>query len=241
MNITIPHNWNPRHYQLPIFKAFDSGVKRFVLRHHRRAGKDDVCLHIAAKAALTKVGNYWHMLPEYGQGRKAIWDSVNSHTGKRRIDEAFPLELRKRTNNQEMFIEFINGSTWQVVGSDRFDSSVGSAPVGIVFSEFALANPFAWDYLSPILEENGGFAFFISTVRGRNHFWKLGEYARDAGSWFFQDVNADESGVFTQDQLANILEQYQARRGTEEGLAIFRQEYYKTHLLVCRVLTMHHL
>ena len=129
MNIILPHNWTPRPYQIPIFKAFDSGIKRFVLQHHRRAGKDDVCLHIAAKAAFTKIGNYWHMLPEYSQGRKAIWEAVNSHTGKRRIDEAFPLELRKRTNNQEMFIEFVNGSTWQVVGSDRFDSTVGSAPV----------------------------------------------------------------------------------------------------------------
>lgn len=226
MNITIPHNWTPRDYQLPVFTAFDEGCKRFVLLYHRRAGKDDVCLHLGAKSAFTKVGNYWHMLPEYAQGRKAIWEAVNPHTGKKRIDEAFPLELRKRTNNQEMFIEFLNGSTWQIVGSDRFDSAVGSAPIGIVFSEYALANPYAWDYLSPILEENGGHAFFISTVRGKNHFWQLCEFAKDDPDWYYQKVDADKSGVFSQEQLDNICKQYQARRGEDEGLALFRQEYF---------------
>ena len=62
------------------------------------------------------------MLPEYGQARKAIWDAVNPHTGKRRIDEAFPPEIRKATRNQEMQIVFKNGSSWQVVGSDRYDA-----------------------------------------------------------------------------------------------------------------------
>ena len=66
-----------------------------------------------------------HMLPAFSQGRKAIWTAVNPHTGKRRIDEAFPHELRVSTNKSEMFIRFKNGSTWQVVGSDRYDAAVG--------------------------------------------------------------------------------------------------------------------
>jgi len=53
-------------------------------------------------------------LPQAAQARKAIWDAVNPHTGRKRIDDAFPLELRKATRNQEMQIEFKNGSTWQV-------------------------------------------------------------------------------------------------------------------------------
>jgi phage terminase large subunit len=71
------------------------------------------------------------MLPEYSQGRKAIWAAVNPHTGKRRIDEAFPKALRDTTNENEMFILFKSGATWQVVGSDRYDSTVGSPPAGV--------------------------------------------------------------------------------------------------------------
>jgi phage terminase large subunit len=58
--------------------------------------------------------SYWHCLPEYAQARKALWTAVNPHTGKRRIDEAFPHDLRDSTNDNEMFIRFKNGSTWQV-------------------------------------------------------------------------------------------------------------------------------
>ena len=63
--------------------------------------------------------------PGGSQGRKAIWTAINPHSGKRRIDEAFPLELRANTNEQEMFIRLKNGATWQVVGSDRYDAAVG--------------------------------------------------------------------------------------------------------------------
>ena len=90
---------------------------------------------------IDKPATYWHMLPAYSQGRKAIWTAVNPHTGKRRIDEAFPHELRANTNEQEMFIRFKNGATWQVLGSDRYDAAVGSPPYGITFSEWALSNP----------------------------------------------------------------------------------------------------
>jgi phage terminase large subunit len=82
-----------------------------------------------------------------------------------------------------MFIEFDNGSTWQVVGSDNYNSLVGSPPVGVVFSEWALAKPDAWTYMRPILAENGGWALFIWTPRGRNHATMAFD-ARADPNWF---------------------------------------------------------
>jgi phage terminase large subunit len=116
---------------------------------------------------IDKPATYWHMLPAYSQGCKAIWTAVNPHTGERRIDEAFPHELRANTNEQEMFIRLKNGATWQVLGSDRYDAAVGSPPYGITFSEWALSNPAAWAYFAPIVIESGGWALFITTARGR--------------------------------------------------------------------------
>jgi hypothetical protein len=37
----------------------------------------------------------------------------------------------------------------------------------VTFSEFALANPSAWAFIRPMLEENGGWAAFITTPRFR--------------------------------------------------------------------------
>jgi len=122
MKITLPNNWKPRGYQIPTWRYLSQGGRRAVLKWHRRSGKDDVGLHHVACSAFQRVGNYWYMLPEYSQARKSMWDAVNGHTGKRRIDEAFPKEIRKRYLEQEMAIHFPNGSTFQLVGSDNFNS-----------------------------------------------------------------------------------------------------------------------
>src|SRR3984957_14738208 len=96
--IRIPNHWAPRDYQMNVWRYLERGGKRAICVWHRRAGKDDVCLHWAAASMIDKPATYWHMLPAYSQGRKAIWSAVNPHTGKRRIDEAFPHELRANTN-----------------------------------------------------------------------------------------------------------------------------------------------
>ena len=224
-SVIIPNNWKPRAYQLPFFRYFALGGKRAVLVWPRRHGKDDACLHLTAIQAMHVPGTYWMMLPEYGQARKAIWDAVNKHTGKRRIDEAFPAEIRARTNDSEMKIVFKSGSVWQLCGSDNYNGLVGSNCAGIVFSEYALSNPEAWDYLEPILEENGGWAVFNSTVRGRNHFTTLAHYAQSTPGWFCSNVKASEAGVFTTEQLEGIKQKYIEQKGYDRGLGMYLQEY----------------
>lgn len=166
------------------------------------------------------------MLPEYSQARKSMWDAVNPHTGKRRIDEAFPPEIRKSTKEQEMMIQFHCGSTFQLVGSDNFNSLVGSPPVGLVFSEYALSNPSAWSYLRPILLENGGWAGFNSTPRGKNHFKGLCELAEKDPDWFYSCLTAQQTGVFTEKQLQAELREMQAEHGDDYGRALWLQEYF---------------
>ena len=182
-------------------------------------------MHWGAVAAFERTGSYWHMLPEYAQARKAIWSAVNPHTGKRRIDEAFPQELRRRTKDDEMFIEFINGSTWQVVGSDRYDSLVGSSPAGIVYSEWALANPAARAYFRPIIAENNGWQAFITTPRGRNHAYQTYLAAKGDQSAFADIQDARTTGVFSEQQLETELKSYIAEFGEDYGRAKFAQEY----------------
>lgn len=175
---------------------------------------------------MQEPGNYWHMLPQYGQARKVVWNAVNAKTGKRRIDEAFPESIRRATRNQEMMLDFVNGSTWQLVGSDNYNSLVGSPPRGIVFSEWALANPMAWPYMEPVLEENGGWALFIYTSRGNNHGKTTITHARNTPSWFGEIIPADKSPVFRPDQLDNIKAGLQALFGPELGEMLFLQEYF---------------
>lgn len=224
--IQLPNNWRPRPYQRKVWKYWEDGGKQANLIWHRRAGKDEICLHRTAVAMFERPGTYWHMLPEAAHARKAIWTAVNPHTGKRRIDEAFPHALRKTTREQEMYIEMVNGSTWQVGGSDRYNSLVGSSPAGVIFSEWALANPAAWGYVRPMLLENGGWSIFITTPRGHNHAEKMHKVARETPGAFAEILTADKTGVFTKEQLEGELRALIGEHGPDFGQSLFDQEYF---------------
>lgn len=203
----------------------EHGGKRAMVIAHRRWGKDDVALHYAATALHRKVADYWHCLPEYAQARKAIWTAVNPHTGRRRIDEAFPHALRAQTWENEMAIRFKCGSMWRVVGSDNPNSLVGTAPAGIVMSEYALSNPASWGYLAPILEENGGWAMFITTPRGRNHAFNMYEMAKSSPNWLAEFSSVHQSG-FSLERVEQARLEYHAIFGEDAGDALIEQEYY---------------
>lgn len=226
MEIDLPANeWRPRSYQLNLWKAYEAGKKRLIEVAHRRWGKDEIALNIAAISAFEKPATYWHMLPEYSQARKAIWNAINPHTGVRRIDEVFPVAIRENTNEQEMFIRLVNGATWQVVGSDSYKSLVGSPPYGVVFSEWAKAHPAAWAYLSPILEENNGWALFITTPEGKNHAKSMYDMAKNNPRWFAEIQTVDDTG-FPIDRVDEARKEYQALYGVDAGNALIEQEYY---------------
>jgi len=222
----LPLTWKPRAHQVELWESLLGGCRRADIVAHRRWGKDEVALHWAALSASNRAGSYWHLLPEASQGRKAIWDAVNPHTGKRRIDEAFPREVRFRRFNAEMKLELGNGSTWQVAGSDNYDSLVGSSPAGVVFSEWSLAKPDAWSYIRPILAENGGWALFLWTPRGRGHATRAFESRLRDPEWYTLRSPATATDVFTPEQLARERAELIAEFGSEEeGHSRFASEY----------------
>lgn len=210
---------------MPLWSYLERGGKRAIEIAHRRWGKDDLILHRTAVAMFERPASYWHMLPEFAQARRALWTAVNSHTGKRRIDEAFPQELRDSANEQEMFIRMKNGATWQLVGSDRYNNLVGAGVAGVTFSEWALANPSSWGYIRPMIEENDGWATFITTPRGRNHAQAMYEMAKNNPRWFAEISSVHDTGALSPEQLEESISEYVALYGEDIGRAQFEQEY----------------
>lgn len=216
--------WTARPYQQDALDAFHDGKRRQLLIWHRRAGKDNFALNLASQESRETVGTYWHLYPTHVQARRAIWNGIDK-TGVRFIDQAFPPGNVVSKLKQDMSLELTNGSTWQLCGSDRYDSLVGSNPRGVVFSEWALCDPRAWDYIRPIIRENNGWVVFITTYRGRNHAYRMFQRLQENPDWFV-DLRTVEDTV---DQDGNpILTEADIQAEREEGMseALLRQEYY---------------
>lgn len=202
----------------------DNGKRRACLVWHRRAGKDSNVLNFTAKEMFKRVGNYWHLFPKQRQARKAIWNGIDGQ-GRKILKQVFPEQIRKRTDGTEMMIELKNESTWQLCGSDNYDSLVGANPVGVVFSEYSLCDPNAWDYVRPMLAENGGWAIFIYTARGKNHGWNMYQRAKKNPNWFCEllTVNDTKRDDGTPVIGPNIIQQERDDGMSEEKI---QQEYF---------------
>lgn len=159
----------------------------------------------------------FHILPTYSQAKKVIWDS-STNDGKRILDY-IPKELVESKNGQQMQIRLTNGSLYQLIGSDNIDSLVGTNPKIIIFSEYAIQNPAAWDYLRPIIDVNKGYAIFISTPRGKNHFYDLVNNAQNNPNWFTEILTIKDTHVLTDEDIENIR-----REGYSEEY--IQQEFY---------------
>lgn len=227
--IIIPRSdWHLRWYQKDAWRAGVDDGKSMALAWHRRAGKDELLLNGMAVRALKRPASYAYMFPETTHARRSMWNAVNPHTGKRRILETFPQEiLAKPPNETEMRLEFVNGSNLILFGSDNYDQVVGAAFAGMASSEHALAHPSAYAFFSPMLLENKGFFWAISTPRGRNHFKKLLDYAlAHPRNWFGQQLSITQTKALSEEDLAEELAKYISQWGFDEGTALFNQEYH---------------
>lgn len=220
IEIQLPANgWRPRHYQADFWHYMQSTPfgARAILCHHRRAGKDHTAINWAAVASQQRVGLYIHVFPYANQGRRVIWNGIDRN-GKKFLD-AFPAELVESRSDLEMRLILKNGSVYQVLGADDPDKLVGINCVGAIFSEYSLMDPQALRLVLPILNENGGWAIFPSTPRGRNHFHDLLENARKNPKWFVSVETIDTTGA-----VDPAVVEEDRRMGVEEPL--IQQEYY---------------
>lgn len=215
--LTIPYKYSPRPYQLPVLEALDRGIKRAVTVWHRRSGKEKTFINHVAKSCFKRVGTYFYLFPTYTQAKKVLWDG-RDRDGFPFMGH-FPAEIVAKKNETELRLELRNGSAVQLVGTDNIDSIVGTNPIGCVFSEYPLQDPQAWDYMRPILRENGGWAIFDYTPRGKNHGYQLYEMAKNNPDWFAQILTVRDTGALSEEDI-----EAERREGMSEEL--IQQEYY---------------
>lgn len=232
IEVALPFKFSSRDYQDDFFKAMAKGCKRAVLVWHRRAGKEKTCWNFLLMRAFLYPGTYYYFFPEFSQGRKIIWDGMDKD-GFKFLDHIPPEIILEQPNSTQMKIKIksepINEtdperrkkahSIIQIVGTNNINSIMGTNPVGCVFTEYSLQNPSAWQFIRPILVENGGWAVFNFTPRGANHAKELYDMSQKTDGWFCQKLTVKDTGIISEEDI-----QKEKDAGMSEDFV--QQEFY---------------
>lgn len=232
----IPYNLSIRDYQIPLLDEIDKAIegksnKRYFYQiWHRRAGKDKVNIGFSIPIRLLKdrcLAKY--VYPTLVMGRENLWDGIGGD-GFRYLDHIPEFMRSGAANNTTMKIPIVNGSLFQIGGSDHPDSLRGGNPKIFIFSEWAEQDPYAWDVVEPIIRENDGICIFNTTPKGNNHARALFEFAKNHPKWYVDLLTAKDSKVWNDKELNDILQDITKRfsangRSESEAQAYFDQEY----------------
>lgn len=207
MEITIPHQYQPKSYQLEYLRA----PQRFkICVWHRRAGKSKTALNEQIRKTQLTKGVYYVFAPTYRQAKQIYFDSL--------VKEHVPREIVEKINDSELAIYYKNGSIQRFAGCEDVDKHRGINPIDVVFDEFSEEPEEIWTaVIQPVLRENKGTATFIFTPKGKNHSWKLLQMARDNPEWFTSIKTVLDTDTFSKEELDEI------KRNTPESL--YQQEY----------------
>ena len=213
-----------RDYQQRIWdKLIKDNIRRSFILMHRRAGKDVFCLQYLIQEAIDVPGNYWYILPQQNQVRRAIWEGI-TRDGVKYLS-FIPEQVIDKISDMEMKVYLKNGSIISFIGGDRYDSLVGAGIRGAVISEYALQRPNLYDLaIEPMLRETKGWVLFNTTPRGNNHAKEMYEFLtnemQEGRSAFTCKLTVDDTGGIV---TAEDIEE-ERRRGKPEEL--IQQEYY---------------
>ena len=183
----IDTGYRPREPQRAIHKAV--AANRFtVVVAHRRMGKTVAAINQLIHSALkcdSENPRYAYIAPTYGQAKRIAWDYLSKFTQ--------PLDAK--LNVSELKSDFF-GRRIQLYGSDNPDSLRGQYFDGVVIDEIADQDPKIWnEIIRPALADRKGFALFLGTPKGRNHFADFRDRAASSDDWSLLEFKASETGI----------------------------------------------
>lgn len=200
--VNIPYN--PRPYQQIVHNA----LARFnVLVCHRRFGKTVLAImELVDRGLANDLFNpqYAYIAPTYAQAKRVAWEYLLYYT--RNIPGAV-------VNRSELTVYIPRPDKgdkikFMLLGADNPDSLRGIYLDGTVLDEYAQCHPMIWgEIIRPALSDRKGWAIFIGTPKGENHFFKLYRDAQtlmnEGRNWFAASFKASETGVLDDEELAD--------------------------------------
>lgn len=143
---------------------------------------------------------YAYVAPTYGQAKRIAWDLLKEY-----VREIPGVEI----NESELRIDILRPHSKDkirivLLGAENPGSVRGMYLDGVIFDEYAEMNPEIWtQVVRPALADRKGWAIFIGTPKGQNHFYEIYKTAQEAssGEWFSALYRASETGIIPMSEL----------------------------------------
>lgn len=194
----------------PQSEIFTCNARFITAAAGRRFGKTFVGIPKLATTAINKANsNNWYIAPTYKMAEEIAWQMLLDY---------IPRSYIKKKNETKLSIRLLNDSYITLKGAEKPDNLRGRALDGLVADEFADMRPETWtEVLRPALSDRLGWALFIGSPKGRNHFYDLWSNGFHLDNW--------ASFQFTTLQGGNVPEsEIQAAR-LDLDERTFNQEY----------------
>jgi hypothetical protein len=135
---------------------------------HRRCGKSILAINHIIKQALQCKHNqpkYAYIAPYLKQAKLIAWDYLKYYT------KDIP---KTEIHEGELYIKLINGARIYIFGADNPDALRGLYLDGVVLDEYGDIKPDVFnEIVRPALADRNGWALFLGTPKGQNHFYEL--------------------------------------------------------------------
>ncbi len=181
------------------FRPFHQRSERWAaLVCHRRAGKTVACIHEAVVRALytnKKNARYAYVAPYYKQAKDVAWQYLKEAT------KGIAVETRE----SDLRVILPNNQWITLYGADNPDALRGIYLDGVILDEYGDCRPSLWaEVLLPTLTDRKGWAVFIGTPKGKNHFYEIIQRAIREDTWFNLTLKASESGLLDDEDLLEL-------------------------------------
>lgn len=191
-----------RQYQYEVVRHLINKTKRhYIGCLPRSSGKSFLGLYIA-NARICKdydKTQHWAIIAKEKAQAKDIYVKNIMFNGK----ELFSI-LPKfcKYSKYESEIKYSNGSTIKFFGADSIETIRGMRFDGIIGDEVASWKEDAFNVLYPCLREDDySSLIMISTIRGKNHFYRLMQQQINSHQWIVQHESVFSLNLMTQQQF----------------------------------------
>ena len=134
-----------------------------------------------------------YVAPFFAQAKDVAWTYLKHFTA--------PIP-GVRANESELYVNLPGDRRVRLYGADNYDRLRGIYLDAVVLDEYADMDPRAWpEVIRPRLADRLGWAAFIGTAHGRNHFAELFEEHTDDPAWFTLKLPASQTGILPPEEL----------------------------------------